>query len=398
MAEVTAEGYSLKTQNEYFADEKDLYLSIDPKWNLDPSTPDGLKIASDAELFGVLDEALQQAHNSKDPNKARDLELDIIGYLTGFKRSLGTPSTCMAILSGVSGTAIQSGSLIQSNDGVQWSIDSDVTIGASGSVNVAVTATVNGVIQADISSINQIVETISGWQSVTNGVVATSGEAKQTNAEARKERALTVGRAGNNQVESTLGELGSVSGVNKYRPYENYKGVVDSNGIPAHSVCYVVDGGSDLDVAKAIYIKKNPGVNLYGASEPVTVLVQSDNYPLMTKNITFARPSYVDMSVDIEITDDGSLPANADELIKQAIIDYTQGDLIESSTGFNPFGFNIGESVSPSRLYTPVNKVIGSFGSAYVTSLEVNSGTSLIDIDFDELSRWTAINISVVIS
>lgn len=39
MAELTSTGYVLYPQNQWFDTERDLYLAIDPKWNLDPSTP-----------------------------------------------------------------------------------------------------------------------------------------------------------------------------------------------------------------------------------------------------------------------------------------------------------------------------------------------------------------------
>lgn len=56
MAEITYNGYVLKNQNTWYAEEQQLYLDIDPNWNLDPSSPDGLKLASDAEIFANLDQ------------------------------------------------------------------------------------------------------------------------------------------------------------------------------------------------------------------------------------------------------------------------------------------------------------------------------------------------------
>src|SRR3979490_3547138 len=100
MAEVTPQGYLLKTKNEWFDEERQMYLDIDPAWNLDPSTPDGLKLAHDAEVFGVLDETLQQAYNSKDPNKTTRVDLDVICALTGTTRSPGTPSNGAITLTG----------------------------------------------------------------------------------------------------------------------------------------------------------------------------------------------------------------------------------------------------------------------------------------------------------
>ena len=56
MAEITDQGYQTKTQNQYFDEEKQRYLDIDPLWNMDPSVPDGVKLATDAEIWANLDE------------------------------------------------------------------------------------------------------------------------------------------------------------------------------------------------------------------------------------------------------------------------------------------------------------------------------------------------------
>ena len=112
MAEITFNGYVIKNQNAWFAEERQMYLDIDPNWNLDPSTPDGLKLASDAEIFANLDELGQRAYNSKDPNKAKDLELDILCAITGTTRNQGTPSTVELTLTGVNGTIITAGQIV----------------------------------------------------------------------------------------------------------------------------------------------------------------------------------------------------------------------------------------------------------------------------------------------
>ena len=51
MAEITENGYLVKTQNEWFEEELARYKDIDPNWNTDPSTPDGIKIATDSEIW-----------------------------------------------------------------------------------------------------------------------------------------------------------------------------------------------------------------------------------------------------------------------------------------------------------------------------------------------------------
>ena len=124
MAQLTARGYLLKTQNEYFADEVQLYRNIDVEWNLDPSTPDGLKIAHDAEVFGALDEALHQAYLSKDPRTATGYDLDIVAYISDVKREQGSRSNVELKLTGVPGTLVEEGQRDSSSaTGERWIIE-----------------------------------------------------------------------------------------------------------------------------------------------------------------------------------------------------------------------------------------------------------------------------------
>lgn len=399
MAELTVNGYVIKNQNEWFADEQALYLAIDPKWNLDPSTPDGLKLASDAEIFANLDELGQQAYNSKDPNKAKGVDLNTVSFITGTIRKQGTPSNVELTLGGVAGTVIIAGKVVESTvDGSQWATDTTVTIGGGGTVVVQATAVINGATQASIGTITRIVSTIGGWQTVTNLSVATSGTGVETDAQLRSRRTLEVGQPGNNQVDNMLAEIFPVDGVRRVVIPENDTDVTDGDGLPEHSVAPIVDGGTDADVALAIFRTKNPGVTLHAAGTPVVVPDVFDLFPSNTKTITFSRPTFIDIIVAVTITDDGTLPNDASDQIKQAIIDYSLGTLVEPECGFNVLGFDIGEDVPNSRIYTPVNQVIGQFGNSFITGLTLQGSTATVAIAFSELSRWTLANITVVIN
>ena len=400
MAEVTTTGYKLKTQNEWFDEEKQLYLDIDPLWNLDPSTPDGLKIAHDAEIFSALDEMLQQAYNSKDPNKASGVDLDVIASLTGTTRSEGTASTVTGfVLTGVpNSTVVPAGTVFESTvTGSRWTLDQTWTLDSSGIATVDITSTTTGPVEADANTITRIITTVPGLTSVTNPTPATPGTNVESDSSLRVKRATAVGRPGNNQIDSMLGELFAVSGTRRVKIYENDTNATDANGLPAHSIAPIIDGGTDADVAMAIYVKKNPGVMLYQAGTPVSVVVTSPTYPTNTKEIKFSRPVYVDMVVVVNIKDDSTLPSQAtlQPLIQEAILEYAAGDLIPTEYGFKPDGFDIGETVPYSSMYTPINKVIGSYGNSYVDSMTLNGGTTNVTIDFNELSRWTTSNITV---
>lgn len=399
MAELTSTGYSVKSQNDWFDEEKQLYLDIDSNWNLDPSTPDGLKIAHDAEIFSALDEVLQQAYNSKDPNKASGYDLDVICALTGTVRSEGTASTVTGfVLKGVAGTQVPAGTRFESSvTGYRFTLDQTWTLDSSGTATVDITCTTVGEIEADANTITTIVDTVAGLVSVNNPTPATPGTSAESDGSLRVKRATAVGRPGNNQIDSMLGELYAIDGTRRVKVYENDTNTTDSNGLPPHSIAPIIDGGTDADVAMAIYTKKNPGVALYQAGTPVSVDVTSPTYPDNVKTIKFSRPKYVDMMIAVTIKNDGSLPSNTQDLIRDAFIEFAAGGLVPAEFGFKVDGFDIGETVPYSTLYTPINKVIGQYGNSYVQTLTVNGGTTNVAIAFNELSRWTSSNITVTL-
>lgn len=404
MASLTPTGYMLQTQNDWFSQERQFYVDIDPLWNLDPSTPDGLKMAHDSEIFCALDETLQQAYNSKDPNKAKGIDLDIICSLTGTKRSSGSPSSVQLTLTATPGTPIFSGSRFESiTTGSRWATDQTVTVDASGSATVNATCTVVGPTQADQDTITRIVDVVAGLSAVTNPAPATPGSDAQRDEQLRVTRATAVGRPGNNQIDSTYGELYAVPGVRRVKIYENDTGSAavsadNPHGLPAHSYAVIADGGTDADIAMAIYLKKNPGPSLYQTGTPFEVLVTSPKYASNTKLIRASRPIYVDIIMVINVTNDGTLPPNADQLIKGAVMEYAAGDLIPADVGFKISGFDIGESVPFSTMFTPINKVIGSYGNSYVSLLLLNGASANVAIAFNKMSRWTESNITVVIT
>lgn len=404
MASLTPTGYVLQTQNDWFAQERQFYVDIDPLWNLDPSTPDGLKMAHDAEIFYALDETLQRAYNSKDPNKAKGNDLDIICSLTGTIRSSGSRSSVELTLTATPGTVILKGNRFESAvTGSRWSTDQTVTADGSGSATVNATCTVAGPTQADADTITRIVDVVAGLASVNNADPATPGTDTQRDEQLRVTRATAVGRPGNNQIDSMIGELFGVSGVRRVKVYENDTNSAavtadNPHGLPAHSIAPVIDGGTDDDVAMAIYLKKNPGALLHQAGTPFEVLVTSPKYPTNQKLIRASRPIYVDMIAVINVANDGTLPPNADQLIKEAVMEYAAGDLIPADVGFKISGFDIGESVPYSSMFTPINKVIGAYGNSYVTLLQLNGGSANVTIAYNQMSRWTESNITVVIT
>lgn len=402
MAELTPNGFNVKSQNDWFDEELDLYLAIDPNWILDPSSPDGLKAAHDAEIFAALDEALYRAWASKDPAKAVGIDLDAISSITGTFRKRGTPSNIDLTFTGIPGSTIPAGSVVESAvSGMRWIVDDTFTVGPDGRAVVPASSETLGAHQAEAGTVTRMVTTIVGVASVTNTGPATPGTAAERDSSLRIRRRLAVGRPGNNQVDSLYGELSETAGVRRVKVYENptgsagYDARLNPHRLPAHSLTVLVDGGLVSDVALAIYLKKNPGVLLNGDGTVVHELVTSPTIPTHQQLITFGRPLYVDIKVDVDVADDGTLPDDAETQIKQSILSFAAGESPSGVDGFKISGFGIGESVPISTMYTPVNQVIGRFGGSYIKSLTLDGAQANRRIAYNELSRWLDSNIMV---
>lgn len=400
MAKITTRGYILKTQNEYFADQVALYRSIDVQWNLDPSTPDGLKIAHDAEVFGALDEALLQAYLSKDPATATGLDLDIVANLTDTQRESGTRSYTEVKLTGVPGTIIDRGKRISSRTtGQRWVLSQGWVLDDRGEAFAEVYSESIGMIEADANTLTQIVDSVGGWTGVTNPNVATVGQNAQSDGQLRLSRMQQVAQLGLSKVDSMKSALYAVHGVKRVEVYENDTDEVDEIGLPAHSTCVLVHGGELEEIAEVLYEKRCPGTLQFiePSTQGHTVNVASKIYPKSKQQpLKFARPVAVPIKMICKIKDDGTLPPNVADIVESAILEFTNGELLTSDIGFKQAGFDIGESVPITTMMTPVNKIIGSYGNSYIDTMSINGKTTgQVEISPFQLSTWISTNITV---
>ena len=407
MAEITETGYQGKTVNEYYDEEKKRYIDIDPKWNLDVSTPDGLKLATDSEIWATLDALGQQCYNSKDPAKATGLQLDTLAYLTtGKPRKIGTASSVVLKLEGVDGTIVNKDSEFKSTiDGTIWKTILKATIDSTGEVLVSATCTTLGAVDASAGDITNIVSPVAGLSSATNPDSAVPGENPETDTQLRERRQRSVATTGSNQADNMYSVIATLPSVGEVKIYENFSNTTDANNVAAHSLGIIVSGGDNQAIADAIYSKKNPGCGLsFLGADAAYHVTQSVTSPVTNNqmNISFSRPEPVTIYLTANISDDGTLPTDADVLISKAIVDYTRG-ATEYTLGFRKNGFNIGDDVIFSSLYTPVNQILGSFGASFVTSITIGKASgsqaaaNIVIAPF-ELSVFSELTNSIVIT
>lgn len=405
MADITNQGIQGVSLEEYLSLIQQAHLNIDPNWNLDPDSPDGQQTGIYAEMFANLDEALVEAYNSKDPDKASGEALTSIGKIHGIPRQDATFSVAPLSVTGTPGSRFPAGSLVRNSVTKElWVVMTTVVVGSNNKGSGFVQSQVAGPVNAAAGELIEIVNPSSGITSITNIAAATVGRLAESDTDFRVRRFDSVGLDSNNQIDSLYAMLANVRGVSDLKVYENDTNATDVNGIPARNLAIVVNGGTDMDVAQAIYAKKTPGPGLYGGNNATVVSVTSPTTN-NTKNITFQRAIGLAIYIQIKIKQIGSLPEDLRAELGEAIEEDAQKTLLNGqvSLGFNQGGYDIGEVVPVGRLYTPVNKVLGQYGDSYVTEILIGTSpgslaASPIQPAYNQLAVFDRDNVTVVLS
>jgi uncharacterized phage protein gp47/JayE len=258
--------------------------------------------SQDMQFIAALSSAIydtmqmcQLAVNNQSPSTAIGTGLDSVIKFNGLTRLPATHSTCLVTCIGTAGTVISAG-VVTDTSGYKWDLPANSTIPSGGVLSVTVTCETPGAVTADIGTITTIATPQYGWSSVSNAVAATPGTAAETDAELRYRQSVSTAAPSSTVLSGILSGVLNVSGVTRAVAYENATASTDSNGIPAHCVSVVAEGGADRLVADQIYYKKTPGCGTYGT----TTIAETDSNG-MTTNISFYRPSSVFIDVAISI-------------------------------------------------------------------------------------------------
>lgn len=400
LEQFTSKGYIPKTQNEYYRELHDTLKSIEPQYRLEPSTPDGLKTASDAEMLANLDEAIQHCYDSRNPNAAIGYDLDIVAHLTETFRRQGTQSTVTLTLIGEVGTLVLAGSVFDSGeDTPQFKTMTEVMIPSSRSITVGAICTEKGDIEANANTITRIPIAISGVTSVTNESAATVGDPIETDEQLRVRRVQEIAKHSSGQMDSAVSAIYAVEGVRHVKSFENNTKQINDKGMEGNSTAYIVSGGDDYKVAQAIYKKRCATIATIhlGNGEQVTQSV-SDEYPDNTVDINFSRPELVDVVIIITIKQDSSFPDEAVSVVRDYIIKYATGREINGKV-YKPFGYKIGEIVAVSQICVPIGLALSEYGGSYIESITVNSKTEgeFVPMDYFQIANFSESNVGITL-
>ncbi len=226
-------------------------------------------------------------------------------------------------------------------------------------------ALVVGPLAAVAGSVTVIETAIVGVDRVLNPDPADTGSFIETDAAFRLRRANSLQRAGTAPLEGIRAAIGNVANVDTVFGFENASDVVDGEGRPPHSIEMVVLGGSDEDIARAIWASKAAGIQTFGTEE----VTFEDDFGT-NRTVFFSRPEEVEIWMEIDVTPNTDpnetdvYPGDGDDLVKEAVL------------AFALVGQPVGRDVIVTRYYTPVNSVPGVNDIAIRVGLAPSPGAS----------------------
>lgn len=263
---------------------------------------------------------------------------------------------------------------------VSFSVSSNLSFTKIRAIGEVVSDTA-GVSEQEVGTINTILTPVLGWDSVTNPLPAISGKDRETDEQLRLRFRNGKFEKATNTIDSIYSALINLNGVTEVTIYENDSGSTDINGVPGHSFLPIVVGGLSTDIASAIWQNKPIGILSYGNT---TVTVNDNQSPPFPHAVSFSRPVPVVIYITMDLTTDPDFPANGEDQIRTALIDYFSEN------------FGTGDDVIYSRLYTAINSVPGHYVQSLTVGISPSPvGTSNISIEFDSVASLSSVNIVI---
>jgi uncharacterized phage protein gp47/JayE len=268
--------------------------------NLEPNSPDAQMINIFAQAKIDMLDCITQIYNSFSPETAVGVALDQRCAMNGIIRQGATHTQLTANVITDRGVTLPGLDLypnapftVSDASGNKAQLVTTTTF-TTGTTNAAFQAAVAGAVT--FGSLTHIVTVTLGVTGLSGTATVTAGQDEETDAQLRQRRILSVSTASVGGVQSVYAAIRAVPDVTDALVHENATGSTDSHGVPAHTLWCIVEGGTNADVAQAIYDKRSVGVGMTGAvSQSIGA---TGTLPITIK---FSRPLTPPLYVDVTV-------------------------------------------------------------------------------------------------
>lgn len=312
--------------------EADILVAVKEEWNaafgneldMADETPQGQLAVSQTAAIGNANDAFVFLSQQMDPAYNIGRYQDAIARIYFIERIPSSSTVVTVTCLGLSGVVIPQNALVLSDDGNQYRAISGGTIPDTGTVDLQFECTVTGPIACPAGSIGTIYQAINGWDSAVNNADGVPGRDTETRAEFEDRRRLSVAHNSQGSLPSVLGAVLTVDGVldafvteNVNQTPQTVKGFL----LNPNSIYVAAVGGTDADVARALWTKKSPGCGYNGNTLVVVQDTQSGySAPFPSYDVRFERPDEATVISSVTIANNQDVPADATLQIQNAFV------------------------------------------------------------------------------
>lgn len=329
------------------------------------------------------------------PNLAYGIWLRSLCKFNNLDDNPATPSTVTLMVTGLAGTFISANSKVVSTQGDIFYNKEVILIGDSGIETATFYSEELGKIPCNAGTINQIITTIAGWDTVNNpadGVVGTLEESDQ-NLRNRRKYSLAINSAGS--VNSVIAALNENINILNFGVQENPLGIAQTiQGVSINPHCIYVSIYANYtnevktQIANILFSKRY--CTMQGDTN-FTITDEENPHVQFTAYWQTATPTPV--QVNISIQSSTTYPPNITELVKAAIIANWNGEFVGIAK------YRMQDVINVSRFY-PSLVAIGVYLINTISIQLVTGGTPAqqISVSLDKVMTLSADNILVSIT
>ena len=322
--------------------------------NTEPETPAGQIIDSQTASITQKDSELLYLANMLNPLKATGIFQDALAEIYFLQRKPAIASSAVIKCTGLPGTVIPvSAQVMSAADDTIWQNTEAQTIGTDGTCECVFECQSAGLISAAAGTLSRINTMVAGWDTAVNEAAAVVGQNAETQGAFEARRYASVGLNSRGTIAAVYARVANCSNVVSCIVRENKTNVpieIDGYFLKAHSVFVSVVGGSDEDIAEAIYNSCSAGCDYNGN----TTVAVTDSATKAVENVIFYRPEEFDVYVKVTLQGKDSLPDEYETTVKNAVYDNFYGESTATIGGDPILRVAPGDTVLASRFIPSV--------------------------------------------
>lgn len=337
--------------------------------NTEPETPAGQIIDSQTASITQKDSEILYLANMLNPLKATGIFQDALAEIYFLQRKPAIASSAVIKCTGLPGTVIPvSAQIMSTADDTVWQNTEAQTIGSDGTCECVFECQSAGLISAAAGTLSRINTMVAGWDTAVNPRAATVGQNAETQGAFEARRYASVGLNSRGTIAAVYARVANCSNVVSCIVRENKTNMpieIDGYYLKAHSVFVSVVGGSDEDIAEAIYNSCSAGCDYNGN----TTVAVTDSATGAGEKVTFYRPDEYDVYVKVTLAGKDSLPDEYQKTVKKAVYDNFYGESAATIGGDPILRVAPGDTVLASRF---IPSVLDS-GISQVVKIQVSA-------------------------